>query len=363
MTETGWALCEIDSVPGGIGFTAAMAQAYEKSGLPVLGPEQGDMLDAFWTMLRACVPDHPSPVAAIVLADEAADYRAEMTWLANTLREERGAMIYVVHPKQLALMGSRLVMSGEGLPADGLPIDIVYRFFEQFDLPNVPNIELIQFAAKRGWVTLTPPLKPWLEEKLPLALLHHPRLSSFWAKQLGQDDFEWLRTLVPQGWVVDPTPLPPQAVIPGLVAGGQPIQSFADLGQATQRERALVLKPSGFSPLAWGSRGVTVGHDVPATEWADKIQQAMAAFETTPYLLQVYHRPTVVGMERLEPTTGERLPFPARVRLCPYYFVTGEEPVLAGALVTGCPVDKKVIHGMKDAILVPVARAALDASC
>ena len=42
-----------------------------------------------------------------------------------------------------------------------------------------------------------------------------------------------------------------------------------------------------------------------------------------------------------------------RVRVCPYYFVTGEEVVLGGALATICPSDKKIIHGMADAIMAP----------
>jgi hypothetical protein len=44
-----------------------------------------------------------------------------------------------------------------------------------------------------------------------------------------------------------------------------------------------------------------------------------------------------------------------RVRLCPYYFVAAGRVELAGVLATICPADKKLIHGMQDAILVPVA--------
>ena len=44
-----------------------------------------------------------------------------------------------------------------------------------------------------------------------------------------------------------------------------------------------------------------------------------------------------------------------RARLSPYYFVTGETAELAGILATICPADKKVIHGMKDAVMVPCA--------
>ena len=44
-----------------------------------------------------------------------------------------------------------------------------------------------------------------------------------------------------------------------------------------------------------------------------------------------------------------------RVRLCPYYFVENDRAELRGALATICPADKKLLHGMKDAILTPTS--------
>jgi hypothetical protein len=45
-----------------------------------------------------------------------------------------------------------------------------------------------------------------------------------------------------------------------------------------------------------------------------------------------------------------------RVRLCPYYFVTGEADVkLGGILATIAPADKRLIHGMADAVMSPCA--------
>jgi hypothetical protein len=44
-----------------------------------------------------------------------------------------------------------------------------------------------------------------------------------------------------------------------------------------------------------------------------------------------------------------------RARLCPYYFVSAKDDSisLGGVLATICPADKKILHGMRDAILVP----------
>ena len=52
------------------------------------------------------------------------------------------------------------------------------------------------------------------------------------------------------------------------------MSDFRRLAQTTQKERQLVLKPSGFSELAWGSRGVSIGHDLPQVEWAAALEQA-----------------------------------------------------------------------------------------
>jgi hypothetical protein len=43
-----------------------------------------------------------------------------------------------------------------------------------------------------------------------------------------------------------------------------------------------------------------------------------------------------------------------RVRLCPYYFCGERDTKLGGVLATICPSDKKLLHGMRDAILAPV---------
>jgi hypothetical protein len=363
----GWTLCEVDSVPGGIGFTSALNRFYRLNGLPVIEPPQGmprrflDMLKAAATPRKAEAALEPpaDPVIAIVLSDEAADYRAEMQWLVDTLQTGSDGHppypnIVLLHPRDVDLVRDRLVFT-DAQSGQEKAIDLIYRFFELFDLPNIPKIELIQYAIKKGLVQCTPPIKPHLEEKLSLALLHHPALVPWWEKSLGGDDFTWLKHMVPPGWIVDPTPVPPQAVIAGLAPGGRPLRDFHAIKTLNQKERELVLKPSGFSPLAWGSRGVTIGHDHPAAVWGERVDAAMASFGQTPYILQEYRSASVLPAERINLATGGIEPFQSRVRLCPYYFVVGDEASLAGILATVCPADKKLIHGMRDAVLVTVS--------
>lgn len=356
LRENDWTLCEIDAVPGGMGFTAALNRFYRKNGFPVIEAPEG-LPGAFLSMLKTFVPEKENPVLAIVLSDEAADYRAEMAWLVETIRQGSDLIpayehLHLVHPKDLDLVRDQLVLKDEQTGTEK-PIDLIYRFFELFDLPNIPKIELIQYAVKKGLVKCTPPFKPQVEEKLSLALLHHPALAEFWEKELGREGFEQLKQWVPQGWIVDSTPLPPHAVIAELTPGGKVIQDFRQLKGLSQKERELVLKPSGFSPLGWGSKGVTIGHDHSAEAWGERLETALGSFGKTPYLLQKFESADVLPARRLNPQTGEVQEFKSRTRLCPYYFVQGEQVTLAGVLATSCPADKKLIHGMKDAVLAP----------
>jgi hypothetical protein len=353
---SGWTLCEIDAVPGGIGFTSALNRLYRNSGFSVIEPEAG-MPGAFLNMLKAFVPDVEAPVVAIVLSDEAADYRLEMQWLVDTIRNGSDLApayphLYLVHPKDLDLVRDRLILT-DPKTGEERPIDLIYRFFELFDLPNIPKIELIQYAVKKGIVRCTPPFKPHVEEKLSLALLHHSVLQNFWQQELGKDGFAQLKQWVPQGWIVDPTPVPPQAVIANLTPGGRVVQDFRELKQLSQKERELVLKPSGFSELGWGSRGVTIGHDHSAESWGERVEAALQSFGTTPYILQQFVPAGVQQVSRVDLSTGAITEFKARTRLCPYYFVQDGKATLAGVLATSCPADKKLIHGMKDAVLAP----------
>lgn len=373
-TPDGMVITELDSVPGGIGLTACLSQLYSafstqhsalshstsswpraESGdtqhFQLVGGRDG-MIRGFGAMLRHQQGQHPGCVA-IVVSEEAKDYRPEMTWMAAQL-SAGGLQSYCVEPKQIRFTeaGLRIVRDDQEIP-----VGLIYRFYELFDLPNIPKAELIQYAAKKEWVAVTPPYKPALEEKSAFALLHHPVLQPYWRQELDEDVFLHLTTIMPQTWMLDPAPVPPSATIPGLTIGGRAVTQWRDLATATQKERHFVIKPSGFSELAWGSRGVSVGHDLPQAEWSAAIDQALAAFPRTPYVLQEFHKGRQYHLDYFDPESGELKQMAGRARLSPYYFVAGDRAELAGILATICPADKKVIHGMKDAIMIPCASA------
>ena len=149
----------------------------------------------------------------------------------------------------------------------------VYRFFELFDLPNLPRVQALMKAVKSGDVRVTPPFKPYLEEKMWFALFWMRPLREFWRRELGEKYLLKLQEVIPYSWPLDPTPLPQNAVIPRLE-----IQDWREAGILSQRDRELLIKVSGFSPLGWGSRGVTVGSDVPQAEWMKLIEEALTSF-------------------------------------------------------------------------------------
>ena len=314
-TEKGWALTEIDSVPGGVGLTAWMQENYTKLGHSVLGGGGG---------LRDLAQKVLGETGEVVISTEAEDYRPEWQWL----------------------VGGERVKSAETYRWEGRPI---YRFFEMFDWLGLESI-------RSSWnpdVFMEAPPKAFLEEKLWWALFWMRPLEGWWKRELGEGYFRDLRALVPWAWPLRPVELPPEGVLPDLE-----IHRWEELENFSQRARDLVIKVSGFSPRAWGSRGVTIGSDQPKEKWVPALRQALGEWKTQPHLLQRFARLGAVSHPVWNEATGENDECHWRLRLCPYYLVTGEKVELKGALATLCPVDKKLIHGMEDAVLVPVSSQA-----
>jgi hypothetical protein len=327
LTDAGFSITELDSVPGGIGLTAWLNQTYgQLIGDGGLIGSTSSMLAGFSSIFG------DAPRVRIIISEEAATYRPEMIWLAGQL-------------------GDRFSVHDAGFRdfADG---DAVYRFFELFDLPNVPNSgQIFELAAARR-IRLTPPPKPVFEEKMLFALLWNRNLHSFWRQELGEGFLHRLQQHVPYSWVVDPAPLPPHAAMPELN-----LTDWQQLKQMSQRERELVLKVSGFSHHAWGARGVHLGSDLSAADWAAAVDDALIHFGESPRVLQRFHKPRLVAANWYDFTRHQLVPMTGRARLCPYYFVSGEGDTLrvnlGGVLATICPADKKIIHGMSEAVMCP----------
>ena len=322
LTEEGFSICELDQIPGGIGLTAWLNETYSEFGFDVLGGAEG-MLKGFASVL---------PEGEIIVSEEAATYRPEMEWLVARLARMNAASHWSVSDDR-----ERESWGGH-----------VYRFFEMFDLPQVLCSRNLFRAASAGSVTVTPPPKAQLEEKLWMALFWMPSLKDFWLRQLGERGVQALQRWIPYTWIMDPSPLPHNAVYPRLE-----IQDWKRLVGFSQKERDLIIKISGFDGRAWGARGVSLGADLSRADWEAAIENALREFPEHPYILQTF-RHSVLTEQPYYDAEGALLSMTGRARLSPYFFVDEGKATLGGVLSTVCPADKKILHGMSDAVMVPV---------
>jgi hypothetical protein len=353
LTNDGFALTELDSVPGGIGLTAFLNRLYDGGDGTIVG--HGDrMIEDFYQSLAGLRPGHRNPLIALLVSEEAATYRPEMRWLAGVLQQQ-GRRVYCLRPEAVFPLGGSLCFDVEGTPEK---IDIIYRFFELFDLGNIPTAPYLMEAWENGEVLIAPPMRHFQEEKLALALFHHHLLQDFWIEQLDGRTLKLLRQLIPMSWVMDPVSLPPGAVLDGPRVGGRALTDWRELGQASQKERDLIIKISGFHETAWGARSVVLGSDCSREEWQAGIDRALKLAPTNLHILQEYRKPRQVQHPVFRNPSGDGAAAVAalengRLRLCPYFFNHGGSVPMAGALATFCPPDKKIIHGMQDAALLP----------
>src|SRR6266705_1761450 len=110
LTENGYIIAEIDSVPGGIGLTAWLNQTYSAFDKEIIGGADG-ILDGFQSVL----PNGGD----IAISQEASTYRPEMEWIAARLKDRQPDWEWrVVAAENYEARDSRAV----------------YRFFELFDL-------------------------------------------------------------------------------------------------------------------------------------------------------------------------------------------------------------------------------------
>jgi len=172
LTKEGFTIAEIDSVPGGIGLTAWLNRTYTAMGQEVLGGPDG-MFEGFSGIL---------PGGDIVVSEEASTYRPEMEWMTGILNAE------------FSSKGSWRLL--DATPRTDWQ-DRIYRFFELFDLPNVPAAPGLMKAASERKVSVTPPFKPAMEEKLWFALFWLKPLEEFWRRELGERAQAALQKVIP----------------------------------------------------------------------------------------------------------------------------------------------------------------------
>lgn len=340
-TSQGFVATEFDSVPGGAGILAGMENAYRELGHAV--PRTGE---AFASALAAF---HGGGTLAIIVSEESSAYRPEMQYLASLFSKDDFPVL-CLRPEEVEVHPS-------GVFFGSARIGTVYRFFELFDLDNVPNGHSLIQAAIQGLVRMTPPPKAYLEEKMWFSLLRHHALTGLWRQFMGDANYSELLRHVPETHILDSRPLPPYGVISGLTKNGQAVSSYSELSGLPRGERQLVIKPSGFSQYAWGSKGVILGRDLSTKNWGDTLGAALGEFPERTHILQRYHYSLQEQASYCDLPSEVVLSFTAKVRYCPFYFMSSTKASIqpGGVLVTACPAEKPLIHGMTDAVMVPAS--------
>ncbi len=168
-SRDGFALAEWDSVPGGIGLTDHLGRIYLKDRSPKMAGAFGDALVSQAGKLGR------SARFAILVSEESATYRPEMDCLGEELRKQ-GLQVEVARPDEVSLVGDEALLNGQ-------KIDVIYRFWELFD-PDVPQMKDFAKSVEAGNLVVTPAMRPFLEEKLSLGLLHHPKTSELLGRKL-----------------------------------------------------------------------------------------------------------------------------------------------------------------------------------
>jgi hypothetical protein len=298
LTGDGFALSELEPVPGGIGLTAWLGETYTALGDTVLGGKDG-MRTGFESILNG---------GEVLISRERADQRPGMEWLIGK---------------------DRVRLVEDYTPSDRP----AYRLFDALDFPSLPKFKE---AWQPGQSPLTPPLKPYLEEKLWLALFWSRPLQGFWRQEVGENGQKLLQKIIPYSWVLDPAPLPPYAIIPELN-----IQSWEEMTRFPREERELVLKISGFHPDA---RGVHVGSEMSDAEWAAQVRAALAEFSSRPRVLQRFVKGTITDHEFVT-EKDEIVAIKGTTRVSPYYFVVNDRVSLGGVRVSVSA------EGSRDAII------------
>src|SRR5438067_12211313 len=98
---------------------------------------------------------------------------ARLNQTSNSRQEESVRLADIKHQKSTW----RVLPAENYEPQDGRT---VYRFFELFDLPNIPAIENFLRAKGEGHIKITQPITQSLEMKIWFALFFMPPLRKFW---------------------------------------------------------------------------------------------------------------------------------------------------------------------------------------
>jgi hypothetical protein len=303
VTDDGFSVCEIETSPFGLPLAEILNRGYSAAGVETM---VGD------TVLKSYVQKVTPPQGAVVFNDKTKAYSGQMGFLAEEILSGEDRRW---HAKDVTTLGTDLP------PA-------MYRGFYLSDYKTSETVRgLIDTIQSGDRAALVPSLTPGMEEKAILAFAWDKRYEKRLRQQLGSATLSRLRDVIPPTWVVGQE----DHFLLGLPNG---YRSSSDLAQLTKRQRAFVLKSSGFSSNSSWAEGVHFLSKMSTARAAEVLRQAEQD-QSTLYVIQAMKRGRTTRMRYRE--GGQEHVMDARVRLTPYFAMQGRD---AGKLIavkaTGC---------------------------
>lgn len=320
LTAEGLALTDLNLVPAQIGTGACLQSAFAAIGIPVLGGKTG-LLDAF---------RETSAGSSVLLPSRTPAHYPGLAWLASRCDQT------ICDFERFMACLSR----GESARA--------FRFFSLACMEASPQSACLLQQLREGTAQLTPIPKPQLEERLWLALLSLRPLRAFWRRTLSDRHLEALLKIISPSWVVDPTPLPPQAEIAGLG-----IRCFEELADSHQNAQAFALRPTRETCAFELSYPVPPLSDSQGNGFSDLIRGALESFPALPHILQRKPQPLLIEHPFQETTTGRIERVTVCVRLRPVYSASGGDIRLAGLLAGLTPASGNDFSVERETVWVP----------
>jgi len=314
ITEDGFAVCEIETSPFGLGLAYALNTAYRAEGHEtIVNGELAHHLDSV-------LPDSGS----LVYSDKTKAYAGQLGYL-----EER---LFSANGRDWALREA-----AEAAEEGGTSGEAIYRAFYLHEYGTDPAVrELIEQgeAAEGDW---TPSLTPHLEEKALMALLWDDRWEAYFRRELGDAGYKYLQSVIPPTWIVGEE----EHFTPGLPGGVSDVEDIAGLPRP---QRALVLKSSGYDRHGSWAESVELLHTKSQVE-AGRLLVEAAARDDSLQIVQEFRRGTKIPMTYTE--NGTTRTDEVRVRLTPYVDPTTGRIIAAKA--TG-RTGTDFIHAASDSV-------------
>jgi hypothetical protein len=159
-----------------------------------------------------------------------------------------------------------------------VPIHVIDRYMDIYEIAELrhPGISAVLDAYAAGAVEDMNTCKQFLDEKAWMALFWEPEFERAWRAELGDEQFAFLRGVLPKSWVVGP-----DTVVECPDGAQLPIRQLCD---EPAEHRMFVLKESGTSETASGARSLRPLHELGAAEARAALDAALAS--SVPYVIQ-----------------------------------------------------------------------------